>query len=246
MLVTFLILVAALVYFVDKVKKAKTVPIRRVSGLDALDECIGRATEMGRPVHYTMGEQNIEAQTFAAFEILRYVATQCATYETSLIVTNRKAEMHPITEELVRQAYIGAGKADSYRPDNIRFLTDNQNAYAAGCLAIMESEKVAANLMFGPFAAESLILAEGGNRVGAIQIAGTSYTSQLPFFVAACDYTLIGEEMFAAGAYLSRDNIILGSLLMEDLGKALSVLLILIGTVLMTIGNKSIDSLLKM
>ena len=70
----------------------------------------------------------------------------------------------------------------------------------------------------GLFYAESLILAETGNSVGAIQIAGTSEAAQLPFFVAACDYTLIGEELFAASAYLTGEPQQLGSLKGQDAG----------------------------
>ncbi|MED6307593.1 MAG: DUF6754 domain-containing protein, partial [Planctomycetota bacterium] len=81
----------------------------------------------------------------------------------------------------------------------------------------------------------SLILAETGNSVGAIQIAGTANPSQLPFFVAACDYTLIGEEFFAASAYLSGQPDQLGSLKGQDVGKILAGLFILVGVVLATI-----------
>lgn len=241
----FAILVVALFYYINRVKKATEIPIRRVPGLDALDECIGRATEMGRPVHYTMGLQEYEAQTFASFEILRYAAGQCAKYDIPIIVTNYRAEVHPVTEEIVREAFIAAGKADAYKPDNVRFLSDNQLAYTAGVVGIMEREKIAANLMFGPFYAESLIFAEAGNKIGAIQIAGTANTHQLPFFVTACDYTLIGEEMFAAGAYLSRDNVLVGSLLMQDFGKYIAVGLIVVGSIMATAGNKTLIDLIS-
>jgi len=80
-------------------------------------------------------------------------------------------------------------------------------------------EKPAACFYMGAFFAESLILAETGNSIGAIQIAGTAMPAQLPFFVAACDYTLIGEEFFAASAYLTGSPEELGSLKGQDVGK---------------------------
>ena len=87
----------------------------------------------------------------------------------------------------------------------------------------------------GCFFAESLILAETGNSIGAIQIAGTAMPSQLPFFVAACDYTLIGEEFFAASAYLSGQPDQLGSLKGQDVGKLLVGAVLLVGATLATI-----------
>jgi hypothetical protein len=89
----------------------------------------------------------------------------------------------------------------------------------------------------GQFYAESLILAETANSVGAIQIAGTAMPSQLPFFVAACDYTLIGEELFAASAYLSKDPKLLGSLKGQDVGKFIFLLVILVGVVFLTLNS---------
>lgn len=87
----------------------------------------------------------------------------------------------------------------------------------------------------GAFYAESLLLAETGNAIGAIQVAGTAMPSQLPFFVAACDYTLIGEEFFAASAYLSGEPFQLGTLRGQDVGKLLGGALLLVGCTVLTI-----------
>ena len=87
--------------------------------------------------------------------------------------------------------------------------------------------------------AESLLLAETGNAAGAIQIAGTARPEQLPFFVAACDFTLMGEELYAASSYLSHEPLLLGGLKGQDFVKIVLVIIILIGTILVTfdIGN---------
>jgi hypothetical protein len=73
--------------------------------------------------------------------------------------------------------------------------------------------------------------------VGAIQVAGTAMPAQLPFFVAACDYTLIGEEFFAASAYLSHDPDQLGSLKGQDVGKVVAAAFLVIGCGLATLAN---------
>ena len=98
----------------------------------------------------------------------------------------------------------------------------------------MYREKPAACFFLGKFYAESLILAETGNAVGAIQIAGTAETTQLPFFVAACDYTLLGEELFAASAYLSGEPAQMGMLKGQDFGKLAAMVLVVIGCLIAT------------
>jgi hypothetical protein len=119
----------------------------------------------------------------------------------------------------------------------VYYLTDDQFGYAAALDGLFLRERPAAVFLQGQFYAESLILAETANSVGSIQIAGTAMPSQLPFFVAACDYTLIGEELFAASAYLSKDPKLLGSLKGQDVGKFIFLLVILVGVLFLTINS---------
>src|SRR2546425_8909753 len=102
---------------------------------------------------------------------------------------------------------------------------------------MMPRERPAANLLLGAFFAESLLLAETGHETGAIQVAGTANVHQLPFFVVACDYTLIGEELFAASAYLSGEAKLVGSLKGADLIKLVIIAVVLVGCVLETFGS---------
>ena len=88
----------------------------------------------------------------------------------------------------------------------------------------------------GSFFAESLILAETGFSTGAIQIAGTANIHQLPFFVAACDYALIGEELYAASAYLSKEPKLLGTLKASDLAKVIIMVLLAAGCIAESLG----------
>ena len=121
----------------------------------------------------------------------------------------------------------------------VHYVTDDQFAYAAGVNGIMLREKPAAVFYQGRFYAESLILAETGNSINAIQIAGTGSASQIPFFVTACDYTLIGEEFFAASAYLSKKPELIGSIKGQDMIKLIcmaSIFLVVIITVLTSLG----------
>jgi len=101
----------------------------------------------------------------------------------------------------------------------------------------VQRERISSAFLFGSFAAESLVLAEAGQQVGAMQVAASVSPEQVAFFICACDYTLIGEELFAASAYLTREEVQLGSLYGQDRAKALILVLILIGVVTATINS---------
>ncbi|MEO0105591.1 MAG: DUF6754 domain-containing protein, partial [candidate division WOR-3 bacterium] len=206
----------------------------RISGLDAVEEAVGRATEMGKPILFVPGIGSVaDIATIAALNILGEVAKKTAQYDTTLLVPNRDVLVYTVAYEVVKESYSNVGRPDAFKEGNIFYITDSQFAFTAAVDGIMVREKPATNFFLGTFYAESLILAETGAATGAIQIAGTDMVPQLPFFIVACDYTLIGEELYAASAYLSREPLLLGSLKGQDYGKLIILFILLIGSFLL-------------
>lgn len=242
-----LLFCVVVLWFTNRARKGMPMPeIRRVAGLDAIDEAIGRATEMGRPVVYVPGIGDLgEAQTLASLAILGHVASVTARYDTRILVANRNTVVHPITEAIVQQSYREAGKLERFNPDDIRFMSSEQFAFASGVMGMMAREQAAAAILIGAFWSESLLFAEKGHQLGAIQVAGTANVHQLPFFVTACDYTLIGEEMYAASAYLTRQPVLLANIVAQDYGKLSAIIVILAGAIITTFGGKSYLSFLS-
>lgn len=244
--IAMLLFSAAIVWNIYDARSGKEVFVRRIPGLEAVDEAIGRATEMGRSILYVLGLGGVSGvATVASMTILAQVARRTADYETPLRVPCNDPIVMNVVREMVKTAYLEEGHPDAYNEENIFFLTEDQFAYAAGVDGIMVREKPATVFLQGSFAAESLILAETGNSIGAIQIAGTDSEHQLPFFIAACDYTLIGEELYAASAYLSKEPMLLGSLRGQDWGKVLIFGAIALGVILELSGITWITTLLQ-
>lgn len=235
-LAALLVIGGLILYFIYHARRGRALFIRQIPGLASVQEAIGRATELGKPILYVSGiGSEGDVATIAAMNILGYIAGYVADYETDLLVPCINPVVMTIEQELVRDSYTRAGRPENFKQDNIYFLTDQQFAYAAAVSGLMMREKPAANFFMGSFAAESLVLAETGAATGAIQIAGTSSPSQIPFFIVACDYTLIGEELFAAGAYLSREPLLLGSLKGQDIAKLLIMAALALGVALATV-----------
>lgn len=215
--------------------KRKEIFLRRIPGLDAVDEAIGRATELGKPILYLTGAGDMsEPATVAAAVILGRVAKRVAAYETELMVPHRDPIVMAVCQEITKQSYLEAGKPDAFKEDSNFFITTDQFSYTAAVDGIMLRKQPAANFFMGSYFAESLLLTETGASTGAIQIAGTDSDHQMPFFVTTCDYTLIGEELYAASAYLSREPVQLGTLRGQDIGKACILVALGLGTALAT------------
>jgi hypothetical protein len=228
--VAVIIFSAFAIAFINLAKKGKELFIRPLAGIEAVDEAIGRATEMGKPILYIIGLGSADMiATIASFTILSRVAKKTAEYQTDILIPCYDSVVMAVAQETVRAAYLEAGRPDMYKEENIFFLTSMQFAYVAGVNGIMLRERPATNFYLGKFYAESLILAETGSVAGSIQISGTDEIAQIPFFVAATDYTLIGEELYAASAYLGKEPVLLGTLKGQDWGKAVVIISLILG-----------------
>ncbi len=233
-----IVVCGAVIWFISSARSGKKLFVRKIGGLEALDEAVGRATEMGRPILFIPGILDMDdVQTLAAITILGRISRIVADYDSKIRMPVSRSLVMTTARETIRESYLAAGRPDAYSNDMVQYITDEQFGYVAAVNGIMVREKPATCLYLGAFFAESLILAETGNSIGAIQIAGTARPGQLPFFVAACDYTLIGEELFAASAYLSEDPKQLGSLKGQDVGKVVAMAAIVIGTLSMTLAS---------
>ncbi len=231
------IFLALVILFVSVARKGKDLYVRPLGGIEAVDEAIGRATEMGKPILYVLGLGTAaDIATIASFTVLGRVARRVAEYQTELIVPTYDPIVMSVAQEAVKTGYADAGRPDAYKDDTVFFVTQNQFAYVSAVNGIMLRQLPATNIYMGKFFAESLILAETGALAGSIQIAGTDEIAQIPFFVVACDYTLIGEELYAASAYLGREPILLGSLKAQDLAKAAVIIFAIAGIVSVNLG----------
>lgn len=219
-LIFVIIFMLVLLYFISIVKKGRSVFVRKIPGLDAIDNAIGRATEMGKPLLYITGLNSISSiSTIASLTIFGYVIKKLAAYGAKILVPCFDPIVMIAAKEIAKNNYLQAGRPDLFREQDIYFVTDDQFGYVTSVNATMVKEQTATNLYMGYFQAEALLLSETGVANKSIQIAGTDATTQLPFFIVSCDYTLIGEELYAAGAYISKEPVLLSTLKVQDIFK---------------------------
>ncbi len=231
MFLAIIVFSGILIFNTRKAQRGEEIFLRTIPGLKAVEEAVGRSTEMGKPVLFVPGISDMDqVETVAGVIVLSHVSKMTARYETPLNVPVCRAIVMKAAREACKESYLVEGRPDMFHEDMVHYVTDEQFAYAAGVNGIMVREKPAACIYMGKFYAESLILAETGNSIGAIQIAGTASQAQIPFFVTACDYTLIGEEFFAASAYLSQKPELIGGVRGQDMVKVGVITIIILTT----------------
>jgi hypothetical protein len=234
MMATFMGLV---IYYIKRAASGAELFVRRIPGIDAIDEAAGRAAELGRPLTFSTGLTSVGPTLYACLGVLSYVARKSARYKTRMILPQYQPEVMAICEDVYQEAYRQEGKLNLYDSRNVVYLSDEQFAFAAGYMGLLQRERVGAALLFGNFAAESLILAEAGQQVGAMQVAASVSPEQVAFFICTCDYTLIGEELYAASSYLTKEPVQLGSLYGQDRAKLLFFTMIIAGCLIATLNS---------
>jgi hypothetical protein len=245
-LLIWILLTCGVVAYFSYRRHVSRMRLRTIPGIAAIEEAVGRATEQGRPIVFTTGwGGDIQRPTtLAALNLLRFVAGKAASYGCRILFPTHDPVIAEAAKEIIRTAYNEAGHPDQFREDDVTFVSPSQFGYASGVDGIVSREKPGAIFLFGTFEGEALILAETGNINGALQIAGTDSTIQLSFFIIACDYTLIGEELFTASAYLTDDQRVRSSMYAQDLIRAIVVTLLILLPILAMLGVNLYEEIL--
>lgn len=224
--------------------------IRRMAAIDVIEEAIGRAVETDKAVVMNIGGGGLlrgefAPPTLAGLTVLGYVAGLTAKLGADLIApmySDGGVETIAVATEIIHDAYLAAGEVERFKPEEmIPFLP-----VQASVMALADRVRPAANIMIGYYWHESCIWAEAFGRVGAIQVGGTTNLYQIPFFAGACDYVLIGEEVYPVSAYISKDPKLVATIVAQDIFKWVASTLIILGTVLVSFGSQWLTQLLSM
>jgi hypothetical protein len=231
-LIILLLTFPLLFYLTSRIRAGKEARLRPMPGMEELPGSVGRAAETAQPLHVSVGVEGVSgvatAQTWAGLTLLRELADEAAACDTPLIVTVADPTALPVAQGILRRAYLRNGAPDSYDPRQVRFVAPVPIAYAAGVAGLLERESFSANVMVGAFGLEYLLMGEVGARQKLRQIVGAAEPDTLPFVLATADRSLIGEEMFATGAYTTRLPSQIASALAEDWARWLVIIGILV------------------
>jgi hypothetical protein len=252
-LIVAILFIAFGAYSIWKVKSGGSPGIKRaIPAMDGIKEGIGVCAELGRPLSYATGPGALQTtagtEIVAAMAVLDYVARVCARSRVPVYLSVYDSASLVYGNQVLRQAYTAEGQLDVLPDDAVRYYGQSDPSYSYGINRTMAESNAAAHYMVGAWDASSSISAEEGAVRGLFQVGGAAlhFKGALPFFVATCEYTFICEELYAAGALLTEDEGMLGTLLSTDYMRATMIVLILAGMLLSTMGSTIIADFLNM
>jgi len=239
-LIILLINVALMYWFMRKAEGGKLPYIRTIPFIEELDSIVGRAAEMGRPIHFSTGYGGLHDEwavmCVAGLALLSKVAELCGKFRVWLQFTCFRGYLVPIGQDILKAGYEKGGNPDMYSPDMVSYVGEDQPAYIAFMMDYFMSAKPAVAMMFGAIQAEMNNHLMMAARVGAICCAGTPRLYYQGKMALMADFALLGEELYVAGASITKDPVHLGSIEAEDWSKILVLALLAVAAVAALIG----------
>ncbi len=241
LLVGFLLALPLFAFINLRLHKGQEISLRKMPGMENLSRAIARALEEGQKVHISVGTgklgEKATVETMAGLTVLDIVSARSSESGVETIVTMSDPTVLPLAQDIIQKPGLTPGRANPNWPTmrNARFMGPDAITYAAGTMDVLGHEPLTGNVMVGTFGPEFLLMGESGAKEDLIQVVGTTNPQGLPYMQLASEHTLVGEEIFATGAYISRWPTHLASLVLQDVGRLVIVGVIFVGVVLRTI-----------
>lgn len=221
-------------------RRSSSVVFRDIPAYDRLNRAVGHAVEDGTRLHISIGHGNLftarSGSALAGLAMLRRLSERTSQSDNPPIVTSGDASLAILSQDTLQSGYRAAGAEDQYRFTTGRLTGLTPFAFAAGTMFVMEDENVSANVVIGDLGAESALLVEAADREDADLIAASDNLSAQSVLYATSQDPLIGEELFASGAYVGAGPAHEASLQAQDVLRWLAILAILGGALVKFLG----------
>jgi hypothetical protein len=213
--------------------------LRPIAAYEAIRGMMGRAAEEGKGVHLSLGRSGVGGEqtptVSAGLSVLRAIAEEGAAFDSAPTVTVADPIVLLAAQDTVYRAHQHRGSTAHFAETDVQLIAPDAIAYAVGAQDRIDDPRTGANVMVGHLDEEYLFLGEAGAQRKIVQVAGSNALSAQPFMLSTADHVLLGEEMYAAGAYLGRRPSQVASLYVQDTLRGLAVVAIVIGILVKTL-----------
>jgi len=231
-----LLFVVFMLVFAFLTRKRPAYNLREIPVFRRLGHAIGLAVEAGTRLHLTLGNGNLSgtqgASAVIGLTILERIARTASISDRPPIATSGDGSLGVLSQDVLYNAFRSIGASNLYKPAGGQVSGLTPFSYAAGTLPAIFDEHISTTILSGHFGSEVALITDASDRTGALTLAGTEDLPAQAVLYAAAQEPLIGEELFAAGAYLNAGPLHTASLRTQDVLRWVLILAILLGSIL--------------
>lgn len=210
--------------------------LRSIPAFKQLRRTIELSVEDGSRLQISLGKGGIlgpeSASAFAGLTLLRQVSEIAADSDQPPLATTGDGAIMLLAQDTLRHSYQRLGIASQYHTRLAQTTSLTPFAYAAGTLPMILDRGVSASALGGSFGAEAGLITAGMQISGGFSFGGTENLSGQAVLFASADQPLIGEELFAIGAYMDANVTHQASLRAQDVLRWVLIFFLLISSVL--------------
>jgi len=207
--------------------------LRRIDAYQSLQATVGTAVETGKRLHFSLGSGTVgetdTAAMVAGLVVLDQISAAAAMSDRPPIVTTADGTAMLLAQDVLRNVYARQNALNRFDPESAQVVGQSPAAYGAAQTILARDEAVAGALLLGSVGPEAALLTEGGQRVGVTTLAGSDNLTAQAVLFATADHPVIGEDLFAGGAYVGHTPEHMGSLLAQDVMRVLVGIAIVLG-----------------
>jgi len=214
------------------VLQRKSAPVfREIKAFIRFKRAIGLSVEDGTRLHLSLGRGGLQtargASALAGLGLLRHLAELTSVSDRPPLVTSGEGALSILTGDTLKSGYKAASAEELYDPTTARLTGLSPFSYAAGAIPAIRDENVSLNVFLGHFGPEVALLADAAERANSLTVAAADQPPAQAVLFASVDEPLIGEELFAAGAYAGAGAAHQASLRTQDVLRWLIILALL-------------------
>ncbi|MFH1524463.1 MAG: DUF6754 domain-containing protein [Chloroflexota bacterium] len=226
---------AVLILGLSWFRRKSSPAFRDIPAYTRLHRAIGRVVEDGTRLHISLGRGAItspqSASALSGLTLLRRLSELTSAGDRPPIATSGDPALTILSQDTLQTTAQGI-----YDPTAGRLTGLTPFSFAAGAALAVHDENISTNALMGNFGVEAALLTDAGERAGAFTLAASDNLTAQAVIYASAQEPLIGEELYAAGAYTDAGSFHISSLIAQDVLRWLIITVIVVGALLKLTG----------
>jgi len=214
--------------------------LRVIPAFSRLRRAMALAVEDGSRLHVSLGSASLlssqSASALVGLSMLDRIAQLSSISDRPPVVTSGDSVLAILSQDTLRSSFQAANALDQYDPTRGRLTGFTPFSYAVGATPAILDESVSANVLVGHFGPEVALLTDAAVEANAFSLAASDGLPGQAVLYSAAQEPLIGEELFAGGAYLQAGPMHAASLRAQDVLRWVLAASMLVGALLKLLG----------
>jgi hypothetical protein len=235
-----LLFVGLIIYFLRVNSQHPASYLRDIRAFSRFRRGIGLAVETGQRLHIALGHGGILYEQggsgLVGLSLLQRIARAASASDRPPVATSGEATLMVLSQDTLKSVYRMMNADALYDPESGQLTGLTPFSYASGIVPVIYDQQVSMHVFSGHFTSEVGLIVDAAEQNNSLTFGSSDNLQGQSILFAAAQEPLIGEELYAAGAYLQVNPFHIASVRAQDIVRWGLVGVLLIGALLKAVG----------